>query len=253
MLGALTAAITPVALYAARAGGVVISTPGLNQKGAPNQVRVAIVIALGISLFAAMGPGTMVDADPLVLVALAPLELLIGVTLGFCVRLIFAAVEVAAEFASFQMGYAAAAAFDPTTGSTMAPPTRLMYVIAVLLFLSIDGHHQVILALAGSYDFVPVGMAGIESINAAAMLDLAYGLFETSARLAFPLIFVMFVINLVLGLLVRFVPQVNVFMIGFILTMGFGLLAMAELMPSMGMAITHLFEAVPGVLNSVIR
>ena len=253
MLGALTASITPVALYVARAGGVVISTPGLNQKGAPTQVRIAIVVALGISLFAAMGPGHLADADPLVLVALAPLELLIGVALGFCVRLIFAAVEVAAEFASFQMGYAAAAVFDPTTGSTMAPPTRLMYVITVLLFLSIDGHHQVIMALAGSYDFVPVGMAGLDSIDAGAMLDLTYGLFETAVRLAFPLIFVMFVINMVLGLLVRFVPQVNVFMIGFILTMGFGLLAMAELMPSMGMAITALLEQAPGILTGVVR
>lgn len=253
MLGALTASITPVALYVARAGGVVIATPGLNQKGAPTQVRIALVIALGIALFASMGPGDLAGADPLLIVALAPLELLIGVAMGFCVRLLFAAIEVAAEFASFQMGYAAAAVFDPTTGSTMAPPTRLMYVIAVLLFLSIDGHHQVILALAGSYDFVPVGMAGISSLDAGAMLELTYGLFETAARLAFPLIFVMLVINIVLGLLVRFVPQVNVFMIGFILTMSFGLLAMAELMPSMGMAIQQLMESIPTVLAGVVR
>jgi flagellar biosynthetic protein FliR len=253
MLGVLTASICPVALYAARVGGIFISTPGLNQRGAPTAARASVVLALGIALFVALGPGSVGNADPLVLVMLVPFELLIGVALGFTVRLIFAAIEIAIEFASFQMGYAAAAIFDPSSGGTMAPPTRIVYVFSVLLFLSIDGHHMVLRGLAASYDYVPVGTAGIRSLNVNAILDASYGLFETAVRISFPIIFVMLLINVVLGILVRFVPQVNVFLIGFILTMGFGMLTLAELMPSLGLAISAMFATIPAQLTALLR
>ena len=254
MIEQLLASLPAVALYAARVGGVVVSTPGLDLGQTPSQVKVMLVLALALMLFGALGASdAILDLDPVFLVAMVPLEFAIGVAMGFATRLIFAAVELAGEFVSFQMGFAAAAVFDPSTGASISPPTRLLFVVAILIFFAIDGHHQVILALAGSYSYVPVGAASVGSINPEAFMLLVWGLFETAARLAFPLIFVMLIINAVLGALVRFVPQVNVFMIGFILTMGLGLVAMADLMPSFVSAIVAMLAGVGEVLPGLFR
>ena len=243
-----------VSLYAARCGGVVISTPGLDLGQTPKPVKILLIMALGLTLFGSLGTSSALNGvDPFWLVLLVPLEFTIGLAMGFAVRLIFAAVEVAGELASFQMGFSAAAAFDPNTGASISPPTRLLFVVTILLFFAIDGHHQVILALAGSYTHVPVGAASIGSINPEAFLMLVWGLFETATRIAFPLIFVMLVVNAVLGALVRFVPQVNVFMIGFILTMGLGMLAMADLMPSFVSAIVAMLAGIGEVLPSILH
>ncbi len=243
----------PVLLYAARLGGVVVSTPGLNVKNVPAGPKVFVVLALALALYVSLGPGQWSGADPLLLMGVVPLEFVVGVAMGFGVRLIFAAVEMAGEFVSFQMGFAAAAVFDPTTGASISPPTRLLYTVSVLLFLAIDGHHQVLLALASSYEYMPVGGASVGGIEAEVFLELVYGIFGSAVRLAFPFVLVMLVINLILGVIVRFVPQVNVFMIGFILTMGLGMWAMAEMMPSLGTAILAMLEHGQEVLPRLLR
>lgn len=253
MIGLLTTSLAPILLYVARCGGVLVSAPGFNPKQMPIAVKLLLLLAMGVSMYAALGPGRWAGADPVMIAGAVPLEFLIGVSMGFAARLVLAAVEVAGEFLAFQMGFAAAAVFDPTVGSSVSPPTRMLYTVAVLLFFSIDGHHQVLLALAGSYEYVPVGAAGLDVIQAQVFLELAYGLFEVGVRLAFPLVFVMLIINLTLGMIVRFVPQVNVFMIGFILTMGVGLLLLAELMPSLGVAILGMLETIGETLPLLLR
>jgi flagellar biosynthetic protein FliR len=107
----------------------------------------------------------------------------------------------------------------------------------------------VLLALGGSYQHIPVGAASLSAVDFSLFFDACYGLFEAAGRLSFPFIFVMLAINTVLGVLARFVPQINVFIIGFIFTMGFGMLAMAEMMPSFGQAMINILSLIPEVMR----
>lgn len=249
LISLLGASIAPIALYTARVGGVFVTVPVLNHDAIPAMARVGLVVALSVALFGALGPGAYAQQDPLLVAALMVLEFMVGAVMGTMARLLFAVSEIAGEFLSFQMGFAAASLYDPTVGSTAAPPTRLFVMVTLILFLTIDGHHQVLLALGGSYQHVPVGAAALASVDFSLFFDICYGLFEAAARLAFPFVFVMLAINMVLGVLARFVPQINVFIIGFIFTMGFGMLAMAEMMPSFGQALLNLLSLVPEVMR----
>ena len=241
-------------LYAGRAAGVVITTPGLGQSAqVPPQIKVGIVFLLALVMVGAMGPGKWAGADPWLVAMALPLEFVVGLMLGFCVRFLFAIVEVAGEFMAFQMGFAAAATFDPTLGAVSSPPTRLLFMVSLMIFFAIDGHHQVIIALVDSYSAVGAGGASLDVLNAESFLELTYGLFRSGVRIAFPLIVVMLMINLVLGLIVRFLPQVNVFMIGFILTIGFGMLVLGELMPSYGALLEGLLGSVSEILPKMLR
>ncbi|MEO1272941.1 MAG: flagellar biosynthetic protein FliR [Myxococcota bacterium] len=253
MWSVILAALPGLFLCAARVAGVALAAPWFSQNNIPTQVRVALVLMIAASLWSAMGSGSWSGADPLVVMLVMPLELLVGLTLGFAVRLLLAVLEIAGEFMSFQMGYAAAAAFDPTVGGVSSPPTRLFYMVALVVFLAIDGHHHLLLALAYSYDVVPLGAAGLHVINAEAFLELVAGLFHSALQLALPLMVVMLTINLVLGLMVRFLPQLNVFTIGFILTIGVGLWLLTELMPSLGLWIETLLTSANDWLPRLLR
>ncbi len=253
MIEELLAALPMVMLYAARSAGVIVATPGLNIEQAPGPVRALLPLGLGLALFGAMGAGVGGAPDPLTAAGLLPLEFALGLLMGFAVRLIFAAVEVAGEYISVQMGYGAAAIFDPTVGSAVAPPTRLLFVVSSLVFFSIDGHHQVILALAGSYRRVPAGGVRLEVVDAEAVLVLFSGLFEAACRLALPILAVVFIINVVLGVLSRFAPQVNVFMLGFVLTMGLGMAALVVLMPSLVSAVEGMMAPLGEILSGLLR
>ena len=126
-------------------------------------------------------------------------------------------------------------------------------MVGLMVFLAIDGHHQVLLALASSYDVVPVGAAGVGSIDAEVFLRLVSGLFHAALQLALPLMVVMLTVNLVLGLMVRFLPQLNVFTVGFILTIGMGLWVMVELMPSLGLWMETLLGSSSNWLSLLLK
>ncbi|MBH25661.1 MAG: flagellar biosynthetic protein FliR [Myxococcales bacterium] len=249
----ILAALPGVFLYAARVAGVALAAPWFSQANTPTQVRVALVFMIALSLWLALGADPWTGAEPTLALLVMPLELLVGLTLGFSVRLLVAVLEIAGEFMAFQMGYAAAAAFDPTVGAVSSPPTRLLYMVGLMVFLAIDGHHQVLLALASSYDVVPVGAAGVGSIDAEVFLRLVSGLFHAALQLALPLMVVMLTVNLVLGLMVRFLPQLNVFTVGFILTIGMGLWVMVELMPSLGLWMETLLGSSSNWLSLLLK
>lgn len=252
MLEHVVSALPPLFLYLARLGGLVAATPGLSTKTVPAHFKIALIFSLSVVLFVALGPGDYYAAPASSVLIAIPMELAVGLLLGFSVRLLLAAVEVAGEFLSFQMGYAAAAAFDPSMGGRASPPTRLFYMVTLMLFFVVNGHHQVIRALVASYGTVPVGAASLTNLDPEAFLEVAYGLFNSAIRLAFPFILVMLMINFTLAFMARFLPQMNVFILGFALTLGVGFLTMAELMPSLGSALVNLMEPLQAILATLL-
>lgn len=245
LLEIVLSSLGPLALYLARISGLFLASPFFKHQSIPGPVKAALLMMLTFIMFGAAGPGNWAYAPPEKIAAAMIMEIMVGAFLGLTVRMLFAIIEIAGEFLSFQMGFAAASMYDPSIGGSAAPPTRLLYMVSFALFLAIDGHHQVILALRGSYKVVPVGEASLAAVDFDGFFELIYGLFMSASRIAFPFLFVMLSINFVLGIVARFVPQVNVFMIGFIFTMGFGMMAMAELMPSLGEAFVGILDGIP--------
>lgn len=249
VLGLLGGAVAPCCLYLARVGGVFVTAPGLNHAAVPLMVRVGLAVLVSVGLYGVKGGGGWSEVEPLVLVLVMVLEFGVGAVLGTMARLLLSVVEVAGEVVSFQMGFAAAALYDPTLGGSASPPTRLMALMALLLFLLVDGHHAVLGALWSSYGAVPVGGAGLGSVDFGLFFEVCGGLFGSAGQLAFPFVFVLLSINLVLGLLARFVPQINVFVLGFIFTIGLGLLSMIEFMPGFVESVLLLLSRLPELLR----
>ncbi|QHM75090.1 hypothetical protein C7M52_01039 [Mixta theicola] len=179
-------------------------------------------------------------------------QLLIGIALGFTMQFAFAAVRMAGELIGLQMGLSFATFFDPGSRLNMPVLARFLDMLALLLFLTFNGHLWLISLLADSFHTLPIGG---DPLNANAFLALAKAgglIFLNGMRLALPLIILLLTINLALGLLNRVAPQLSVFAIGFPVTLSIGILTIGILMPLLAPFCEHLFSEVFDLLSDIL-
>jgi flagellar biosynthetic protein FliR len=210
---------------------VISTAPLLSHRAVPLRAKVA----LGVAIALVLAPG--VETPPLGNVlggeglALLGANILVGALIGFSVRLVFAAVELAGEVIGLQMGLSYAAFFNPASGQQQNPVSTFFSLVATLLFVAIDGHLMVLQALADSFRVVPLVATAPLPFDALAIARLGAETFALGVALSLPFLAVMLLTNVVLGVLARVAPQLNVFAVGFPLTLGVGLLALFMLLP----------------------
>jgi flagellar biosynthetic protein FliR len=208
--------------------------PVFSQRNMPMRVRV------GLSIFVAMAaqsslptmPLTPLDSLPMLLLLVAQ-QLLIGLSMGFAVRLVFASLEFAGELIGLQMGLNFAGFFDPATGSQGTASARFFGSMVAFLFIAINGHLLLINAMVQSFQAFPVGDEPFHFLRVAQPQVWGAEIFRIGLWIALPLITMLMFVNLVLGVIARVAPQISVFSVGFPLTVSIGLIGMVATLPLM--------------------
>jgi flagellar biosynthetic protein FliR len=194
-----------------RAGALLAVFPMFSATNVPVQIRLALG-ALASFLLAPLLPVVAVSGLSVAeLVRLIFIEASVGLLLGFVCRIVFFAAEFAGGLASTEMGLMLSSVYNPAAGSTMAPPSVLLYWLAIVLFLTLDLHHWLIVAFQKSYVYVPIGGAHLSNPLLAEVTMLSANVFRIGVLIAAPVIAVSFVITLMFATLGRAVPQMNVF------------------------------------------
>ena len=169
-------------------------------------------------------------------------QVLIGVSLGFAVRLVFAAVELGGELIGLQMGLNFAGFFDPATASQGTASGKFFGTMVAFLFIIINGHLALIAALVRSFQAFPAGPEPFAFLRAAQPHVWGTEIFMLGLWIALPLIGMLLFVNLVLGVISRVAPQINIFAIGFPITLAVGLLGMLLTLPLMQQPFTMALE-----------
>ena len=179
-------------------------------------------------------------------------QILIGVAIGFTMQFAFAAVRTAGEVIGLQMGLSFATFFDPASRLNMPVLARFLDMLAMLLFLSFNGHLWLISMVADSFQTLPIGGNLINGNAFLALTKAASLIFLNGMRLALPLITVLLTLNLALGLLNRVASQLSVFAIGFPVTLSIGIVFMSLMMPLLAPFCEHLFSEVFDLLAGIL-
>ncbi|MDR2093564.1 MAG: flagellar biosynthetic protein FliR [Azoarcus sp.] len=238
----------------ARLLGLLMAAPVFSTRGMPMRVRLAV--GLGIALAILPAVPSMPDIAPGSGIGLLIMgeQVFIGAAIGFVIRLIFAAIDLAGSFIGMQMGLSFALFFDPNSGGQSAVLADFMSMVATLLFLALDGHLVMIRLLAHSFEWLPVGV-GLAGQGWSLIPRAGAAIFSTGLLLSLPLLAVLLVTNAALGVLTRAAPQLNLFAIGFPVTMLTGFSALVLLMNNFGPVVQslfeHGFEAVPALLDAL--
>jgi flagellar biosynthetic protein FliR len=210
----------------ARVMAIVAAVPVLNGRQAPPQVRIGIGFATAMLLFPLMAPYTPATNPALLPYAIILLnEIAIGLLLGLMAQLIFTAISFGGTIIGYQMGFAAANIFDPQTTQQLSLMSQFSNVFGILLFLALDLHHLFFEAIVDSYRLLPPGMFDFGGGSVPLLMDLAGHMFLLAVQLSAPILALLLISNLVLGILARIFPQLNVFMLSFPMNIGIALLA----------------------------
>lgn len=225
--------ITPLIWPFLRALALFTAMPVLGTRSVPTRVRIGLA---GLIAFAAQPSLPAVDPVPLdspQAFVLVVQQVVIGLSLGFAVRIVFAAVEFAGEIVGLQMGLNFAAFFDPIRGGTATATSRFYGTTIAWLFIVINGHLLVIAALVQSFTAFPVGPEPFGFLKEARPHLWAAEIFSTGVWIALPLLAMLLFVNIVLGAVSRVAPQMNVFSVGFPITLAVGLVGILLTLPAM--------------------
>jgi len=142
-------------------------------------------------------------------------EVMIGVTLGLCIRMFFAAVQLAGQIIGFQMGYAMINVVDPQTGANVSIMDQFGYWVCIVVFLVLNGHHIIFLAAVDSFKIVPVGFFMMHGALPAKVIEIGAQLFLLSVKIGAPVIVALSFVSVGFGLVAKFSPQMNVMIVAF--------------------------------------
>ena len=176
-------------------------------------------------------------------------QVLIGLSIGFAVRLVFAAIELAGEVVGFQMGLNFASFFDPSMNSQSSAVARFFGQMATLLFVVLNGHIMVLLAVTKSFDAFPVSPKFLESLAAMQLYRLGTDLFASALWIALPMVGMLLFTNLALGIISRVAPQINIFAVGFPVTLVVGIVGIAVTLPALDQPMIALMERAIGIFS----
>lgn len=208
-------------IVTARVAGFISAIPVYFSAQAPARIKTGLVFASSLTLYPVMSPYVgEVSFVPATFLLLVVAELLLGVLLGLVARLIFTAVEFGATVIGFQMGFAAANVFDPQNQRQVALLSQFQNVFTILIFLAIDGHHLFFYSAVQSYELLPPGQFNLSGEAVPYLMELASHMFAIGVQFSAPLLTVLLFSGLILGILARVFPQLNVFLLSFPINIG---------------------------------
>ncbi|OYU77720.1 MAG: flagellar biosynthetic protein FliR [Burkholderiales bacterium PBB5] len=207
------------------------SLPVFSQRAVPMRVKVGFALFITIAAQPSLPAMPVIALDSPLAVLVIVQQLLIGVTLGFAVRVVFAAVELGGELIGLQMGLNFAGFFDPATASQGTASGRFFGTIVAFLFVLSNGHLAVINALVHSFEVFAVGDEPVAFLRASQPQAWGGELFMLGLWIALPLVGMLLFVNLVLGVISRVAPQISVFSVGFPITVTVGLIGMLFTLP----------------------
>jgi len=165
---------------------------------------------------------------------LAVKETVCGLLIGYATQAVFYAVDFGGAILGYQTGFSIVASIDPMTQNQNAVLQRVQYICAMLIFLTIDGHHLFLTGLARSFETIPLGGIHLSSSLLAWMVGIAAGISEAAIMIAAPIMVALLLTDIGLGVLARVAPQMNIFVVGFPLKVAIVLLLLSSGMAAFG-------------------
>lgn len=207
------------------------SAPVFSSRTFPVRARIALAFFVALAAQPFLGTQPVISIGGPDAAAAVLQQVGVGLAIGFVIRVVFAAVELAGEVIGFQMGLNFASFFDPTLNTQTSAVAGFFGKMASFMFVVMNGHLLLLLVVIKSFKTFPVDQSFLVAVTQMKVLDLGADLFASGLWIALPLVGMMMFTNLALGIVSRVAPQMNIYAIGFPITLTVGLIGMAVTLP----------------------
>ena len=234
-----------------RVSAMVAAAPVFGTRSVPTKVKIMTALAI-TSILVPILPAPEVNVfSPLSIIVIAQ-QILIGLIIGFTVQLVFSAVITGGQIVAMQMGLGFSLMVDPQNG-TQSPVLSQFYVVMVMLiYLAINGHLVLIEVLAESFKTMPISSEGLVANDFMEVVRWGANIFAGGTAIALPAIASLLVVNIAFGVMTRSAPQLNIFAIGFPITMMLGFTLVMVTLPNIAPQSTSLFADVYHLIQSIL-
>lgn len=237
-----------------RVSTIIVMMPILGHKTVPVQIKAGLSLVIALLIFPFVKqtiPAISPDLIPLIFQMAG--EVMVGLIIGFAVKIVFTGIQYAGELIGMQMGFSMANVLDPMNNINVSIISEMQYLMALLIFLSINGHHVFITTIADSYKIVkPLGFHVTGPLTQA-IAAYSKDIFIIAVKASAPLIAVMLFTNLGMALIARTVPQINILIVGFPLQISVGLIFLGLTMPIFLRVMETYFISLEGEMNMLMK
>jgi flagellar biosynthetic protein FliR len=231
----------------------IAAEPVLGNRTVPMRAKVLLALMLAIVIAPTLPPPPAVDPASAAGLLILAQQIIIGVAMGFTARIVVASAEMAGQLAGLQVGLGFAVFFDPQ-GSGQTPIVAQFYgLIAILTLLAMDGHHLLLTALAESFRSLPVSLDPIAPPGLRVVVEWGGEIFRAGLMMSLPVVGSLLVANVALGVLTRAAPQLNIFAVGFPVTLALGFMMFYLSLPLVVPMIESLSQQGVAVMMRVVE
>lgn len=238
----LVAWISPVLWPFIRVLALFSVAPVFSQRTIPVRVKLGLALLVSVCAQPVLGDQPVVGIDSAQALGTLVQQIVVGVAVGFAVRLVFAAVEVAGEVIGLQMGLNFASFFDPVSNAQLSAVSRFLVQISTLLFIVINGHLLLLMAVLKSFEAFPVDGNFMHAIAQMRLHEMGSAVFTSAFWIALPMIAMLLFVNLTLGIISRVAPQMNIYAVGFPVTLTVGMVGIVATLPLMEQPLLALLQ-----------
>lgn len=225
-----------------RVVGFVMVAPIFGAAVVPGRTKVIVALALGMLLAPVVARPPSIELFSAAFFLTIVNQILIGAAIGFVVQLIFDALVIGGQTIAMTMGLGFATLIDSQRGASVPVVSQFFLVFGILIFLAINGHIALIAVLAETFQWLPVG-ADFSAVSGWHAAEFAGYMFSAGALIALPAVVALVIVNFGLGVVSRAAPSLNLFAIGFPITMLFGFLIVILSLKLLPERITDMVEA----------
>ncbi|EOC99721.1 flagellar biosynthetic protein FliR [Caldisalinibacter kiritimatiensis] len=224
-----------------RVAGIFIISPIFSRRNIPKLLKIGFTFLLSVIVFNLIEIDT-VNYNDSQLIFLIIKEALVGGIIGFVAYLFFTVLYLSGQIIDMQIGFGMVNVLDPQHNIQIPITGNFLYIVAILVFLLTNGHLVLIEALISSFKVLPIGNFTLSSVISAHIVRILSEVFIIAFKVSSPLLATIFITNIMLGILARTVPQMNVFVVGMPLKIIIGLATMIITMPIYILALQHIFD-----------
>jgi len=207
-----------------RIAGFFMVMPLFGTRLVTQRVRLILALATTAVIAPILPPMPVIESVGLQTMIIIAQQLLIGIALGFALEVLMQIFILSGQMVAMQTGLGMAQMVDPSNGVNVAVVAQWFLIFVNLLFISLNGHLIAIEIMADSFFTIPVGSGGLSGDTLMAIAELANWMFAAAIVLALPAVASMLVVNIAFGVMARLAPQLNIFAVGFPVTMMLGLI-----------------------------
>lgn len=216
-----------------RIGALIASSPILGNPTFPRPAKIGLAVALTLVVAPGLGPMPQVDPGSAAGLLVLAQQVVIGVAMGLTMRIVFVAVEMAGNLIGLQMGLGFATFFDPVNATQVPVVAQFLGLLFTLVFLSLNGHLMMIEVLAESFQLFPISAQPASALGWKMVAEWGAEIFRAGLLLALPMIATLLIANLSIGIMTRAAPQLNIFAVGFPITLAAGFMVLFVTLPYM--------------------